>query len=239
MFHNEPDHPPHTFQSPQNNARTRIDTIFVSSNFPFTSLYSYTKQFFLYLSDHLIVAAYFQNFESKADKRAIRNYNKWQSYQVNKIDPEDWHTFEEMSDRYYRCHNYKQYEWLNANCKNLNIIWTKIKELLVYTANKTVPKRHVSPDQTILKPKQLVDSYTALKALNEILLQFWSKLITQLIWPKGIKWEQQLDKIQHIISTQKLDPINLPVNLDSSNIRPTKWTLLQLYKTIYKKVYYE
>ena len=153
LFHSDPEHSPHTFQLPQNNARTRIDTIFISHNFPFTPLYSHTKQSFLYLSDHLIVAAYFQRFKSKADKRAIRNNNKRQSYQVHKMDPEDWHTFEETSDKYYRCHHYKQYERLTANRKNLNVIWTKIKELLVHTANKTVPKRHVSPDQPMPTPK--------------------------------------------------------------------------------------
>jgi len=238
-FHNEPDDPPHTFQSPQNNAKTRIDSIFISPNFSFTPLYSHTKQSFLYLSDHRIVAAYFQNFESKADKRAIRNNLKRQCYQINKMDPEDWHTFEETSDRYYRCHNFKQYEQLTATRKHLNTIWTKIKELLVYTANKTVPRRRVSPDQSISKLKQLVDSYTTLKVLNDVLLQFRSKFIIQQLWPKGIKWLQQQEKIHHIISTQKLDQIDLPVTLDSSNIRPTKRTLLQLYKTIYKKAHYE
>ena len=109
------------------------------------------------------------------------------------MDSEDWRTFEETSDRYYRCHNYKKYEHLNANRKNLNIIWTKLKELLVYTANKTVSKRHVSPDQIIPKPKQLIDSYAAIKILNNILLQFRSKFITQQIWPTGIKWTQQQD----------------------------------------------
>ena len=69
------------------------------------------------------------------------------------MDPEDWHTFEETSDKYYRCHHYKQYERLTANRKNLNVIWTKIKELLAHIANKTVPKRHVSPDQPMPTPK--------------------------------------------------------------------------------------
>ena len=155
------------------------------------------------------------------------------------MDVEDWQTFENTSDQYYRCHKYKQYECLNANRKNLNIIWTKIKELLVYTANKTVSKHHVSPNHIIPKSKQLVDSYTAIKVLNAILLQFRSKFITRQIWPKGATWAQQQDQIRHIITTQRLDPIDLPDTLCPSNIRPTKSTLLRVYKTIYKKAHYE
>jgi len=160
-------------------------------------------------------------------------------YQVNKMDIEDWQTFEDTSDRYYRCHNYSQYESLKANRKNLNIIWTKLKELLVHTANKTVPKHNVSPNQIIPKPKQLVDSYTAIKTLNAILLQFRSKLIDQQIWPKGATWAQQQEQIRTIITAQKLDPIDLPDLLCTSNIRPTKRILLRVYKTIYKKAHYE
>ncbi len=239
LFHNDSDHIPHTFQSPQNQAKTRIDSIFILPNFPFTPLYSHTKQSFLYLSDHLIVAAYFQNFESKADICTNRIKNKRLMYQVNKMDIEDWQTFEDTSDRYYRCHNYSQYESLKANRKNLNIIWTKLKELLVHTANKTVPKHNVSPNQIIPKPKQLVDSYTAIKTLNAILLQFRSKLIDQQIWPKGATWAQQQEQIRTIITAQKLDPIDLPDLLCTSNIRPTKRILLRVYKTIYKKAHYE
>jgi len=109
----------------------------------------------------------------------------------------------------------------------------------VYTANKTVPKRHVSPDQIIPKPKQLVDCYAALKVLNNIFLQFRFKFITQQIWPKGAKWAQQQEQLRHIISTQKLDLIDLPDTLYPSNIQPTKSILLQIYKTIYKKAHYE
>jgi len=65
MFSANYTHPGPTFTSPQNGTTTRIDAIFVSPNFPFTPLYCHTRKSFLYLSDHLIVAAYFQLVESK------------------------------------------------------------------------------------------------------------------------------------------------------------------------------
>ncbi len=65
VYSEDPNHPGHTFESPQNDAKTRIDAIFTSPSFPFTPLYCHTRKTFLYLSDHLIVAAYFQPVESK------------------------------------------------------------------------------------------------------------------------------------------------------------------------------
>jgi len=65
LFSADPQHPGHTFESCQNEAIIRIDTIFVFPNFPFSPLYCHTRKSFLYLSDHLIIAAYFQPIESK------------------------------------------------------------------------------------------------------------------------------------------------------------------------------
>jgi len=68
IFSHDPDQPGHTFVSPQNGAVSRIDAIFTSPNFPFLPLYCHTRKSFLYLSDHFIVAAYFQPIESTKEK---------------------------------------------------------------------------------------------------------------------------------------------------------------------------
>jgi len=139
LFSHDPDQPEHTFVSPQNGAVSRIDAIFTSLKFPFLSLYCHTCKSFLYLSDHLIIAAYFQPIESAKEKHEKRLRTRSKIYNVHKMKADDWQQFSTYSDKYYHDHNYQKYERLHANRHNLNVLWTKIKELLVTTANKTVP----------------------------------------------------------------------------------------------------
>ncbi len=71
-FSTDQTHPGATFQSSQNGAKTRIDAIFTFPDFPFEPLYCHTRKSFLYLSDHLIVAAYFQPIETQKEKHDRR-----------------------------------------------------------------------------------------------------------------------------------------------------------------------
>ena len=82
----------------------------------------------------------------------------------------DWTAFANKSDQYYRYYNYSQYEHLRPSHHNLNLLWIKIKELLTVTANQIVSKSYISEGDIISKPKQLVESYAAVKTLNKILL---------------------------------------------------------------------
>ncbi len=107
---------------PQNQAETRIDTIFISPNFPFTPLYSHTKKSFLYLSDYLIVAAYFQQIEPKVEQHDKRHKSRRRIFNLTQMEPSDWDAFANASDKYFRCYNYIQYERLLANRQNLNIM---------------------------------------------------------------------------------------------------------------------
>ncbi len=68
MFCADQSQPDPTFKSPQNGATTHIDAIFTSLDFPFAPLYCHTCKSFLYLTNHLIVAAYFQPIESKKER---------------------------------------------------------------------------------------------------------------------------------------------------------------------------
>jgi len=68
MFSTDQSNPDLTFKSSQNGAKTHIDAIFTSPNFPFIPLHCHTRKSFFYLSDHLIVAAYFQPIESKKER---------------------------------------------------------------------------------------------------------------------------------------------------------------------------
>ncbi len=176
-------HPGATFQSSQNGAKTHIDAIFTSPDFPFVPLYCHTRKSFLYLSDHLIVAAYFQPVETQKEKLDRRLSIKRKVYNVNKMDDSDWQAFANYSDKYYKDHNYKQHKALPTNRRNTNLLWTKIKEILITTANKTVPISYRSADDPILKPKTLTSCYTALKQLNKMLLQFRIKYINRSIRP--------------------------------------------------------
>ena len=122
LFSNDPTQPDHSYESPQNGALTRIDAIFTSSNFPFTPLFCHTRKSFLYLSDHLIIAAYFQHIELKKERHERRLRTRSKVYNIQKIELEDWQTFSKYSDQYYHDYNYRQYERLPANQHNLNIL---------------------------------------------------------------------------------------------------------------------
>jgi len=186
MFSADRTEPGHTFTSPQNGAKTRIDAIFVSPDFPFTPLYCHTRKSFLYLSDHLIIAAYFLPIESKQERHDRRLRTKQKVFCVNRMEDSDWHAFADYSEKYYKEHNYKKHENLPANRHNLNVLWTKIKELLIITANKTVPSSYRPSNETHPKPKSLTSCYSALKKLNNILLQFRTKFLTRALWPDSI-----------------------------------------------------
>ena len=164
--------PDPTFKSPQNGTTTHIDTIFTLPNFPFTPLYCHTRKSFLYLSDHFIVIAYFQHIESKKECHDRRLSTKRKVYNVSSMDDTDWKAFADYFDKYYKKHNYYRYKALHLNKTNLNVLWTKIKELLITTANHTVPCVYRSSEDSLPKPKSLTSCYTALKRLNTILLKF-------------------------------------------------------------------
>ncbi len=112
----------HTFKSPQNDAETRIDAIFTSLGFPFSPLYCYTRKSFLYLSDHLIIVAYFQPVESKQECYERRLRTRRKVFNVNRIDEANWIAFTEYSNKYFKEHNLHKYESLKANCPNLNVL---------------------------------------------------------------------------------------------------------------------
>jgi len=88
------------------------------------------------------------------------------------MEPSDWQAFADYFEKYYKDHNYKRYEFLSVNKHNINILWSKIKELLTTTANKSVLCIYRSSDDSLPKPKTLTSCYSALKKLNPILLQF-------------------------------------------------------------------
>ena len=178
MFSADQSNPDPTFKSSQNGAMTRIDAIFTSLNFPFILLHCHTRKSFLYLSDHLIVAAYFQPIESKKEHHDKRLRTKHKVYNVSSMEDADWQAFADYSDKYYKEYNYKRYDDLTSNKKNLNILWTKIKELLITTANHTVPCIYRSSEDSLSKPKSLTSCYTTLKKLNNILLQFRTKYLS-------------------------------------------------------------
>src|SRR6266498_1765713 len=235
IFSHDPDQPGHTFVSPQNGAVSRIDAIFTSPNFPFLPLYCHTRKSFLYLSDHIIVAAYFQPIESSKEKHEKRLRTRSKIYNVHKMEADDWQKFSEYSDKYYHDHNYQIYERLPANRPNLNLLWTKLKELLITTANKTVPCSYRSAEDRLLKPKVLITCYSALKKMNNILLKFRTKLISRALWPDDAEWSTLKNTIRLVIEEHQLDPLDLPVTITTDNVRPIKKLLLGTYKLIYHK----
>src|SRR6266498_1971523 len=111
-----------TFKSPQNGTTTHIDAIFTFPNFPFAPLYCHTQKSFLYLTDHLIVAAYFQPVESKKERHEQCLRTKRKVYNVSQMELSDWHVFTNYSEQYYKNHNFKRLEFLSANRYNLNIL---------------------------------------------------------------------------------------------------------------------
>ncbi len=235
MFSADQNHPSLTYKSPQNGATTRIDAIFTSSNFPFTPLYYHTRKSFLYLTDHLIVAAYFQPVESQKERYDKRLKTRSKSFNVASMDDADWNIFHNYSEKYYKDHNFKKHESLPATIPNITLLWTKIKELLITMANKMVPCCYRSSDDSVPKPKALTSCYSALKQLNSVLLQFRTKYLSRDIWPDVTTWVTQMNAIQQICKEHQIDPIDLPSALCANNVRPVKKQLLTVYKIIYQK----
>ena len=235
MFSADQANPDPTFKSPQNGVTTRIDAIFTSPNFPFIPLHCHTRKSFLYLSDHLIVAAYFQPIESKKERHDKRLSTKHKIYNVSSMEAEDWQAFADYSDKYFKDHNYKKYEGLTSNKNNLNVLWTKIKELLITTVNHFIPCIYRSSEASHPKPKTLTSCYTALKKLNNILLRFRTKYLSRSLWPDDQQWTLIKDTLHLILSEHHLDPVDFPPILQLDNVKQVKKQLLTIYKEVYLK----
>ena len=109
-------------------------------------------------------------------------------YNVSQMEESDWLAFSTYSAKYYKDHNFKRYESLSANRQTLILLQTKLKEIFITTANKTVPYSYHSSDDTIPKPKNLISCYSVLKKLNAILLQFRTKYLNRTLWPNETEW---------------------------------------------------
>ena len=151
------------------------------------------------------------------------------------MDAANWLEFSTYSDKYYHDHNYKQYDKLSANKHNLNILWIKIKEVLINTANKTVPCSFRSSEDNIPKPKSLTTCYTALFKLNHILLKFRMKLINKSLWPDAQEWARSAETVQQILKDYQIDLVSFPDSISTDNVRSVKKQLLVIYKLIYHK----
>ena len=151
------------------------------------------------------------------------------------MDDADWLAFTEYSTKYFKEYNFKKLESLKANRYNLNILWTKIKEALITTANKTVPYSYRSADDALPKPKSLTSCYSVLTKLNSILLRFRTKFLTCSLWVDQHVWQVHLATIQLIILEHKLEPVVFLSTLNAENVRPVKKLLLSMYKMIYHK----
>jgi len=124
---------------------------------------------------------------------------------------------------------------LTANHHNLNILWTKIKEVLIITANKTVSCSFQSSEDRIPKPKILTSCYSALTKMNNILLKFRTKLITRSLWPNDHEWALHKETIQQLIEEHKLELAEFPQIITMANVRQIKKQLLTIFKLIYHK----
>src|SRR6266540_235960 len=151
------------------------------------------------------------------------------------MEDSDWQAFANYSDNYYKNYNYKRFESLPANRHNLNILWTKLKELLITTANKTVPCSYRSAEDHQPKPKVLTTCYSALKKMNNILLKFRTKLISRELWPGDDEWCTLTNTVRNVIEEHQLEPIDLPFSITKDNVRAVKKMLLDTYKLIYHK----
>jgi len=138
-----------------------------------------------------MVTAYFQPIENNKERHEKRLKTRRKIYNLNKMEDSDWQAFAQYSSKYYKDHNYKRYESLSDSRLNLNLLWTKLKEILITTANKTVPISYRSSDEIIPKPKALTSCYTLLKKLNVILLAFRTKFLTCKLLPDTTLWTAQ------------------------------------------------
>ena len=218
MFSADPNYPRHTFESRQNGATIRIDAIFTSPDFSFFPLYCHTRKSFLYLSDHLIIAAYFQPVDLKKEKHEHHLRTRRKVFNINKMDNDTWQNFTDYSNKYVKEHNLHKYESLKANRHNLNVLWMKIKDALIITANKTIPYSFRSAEDDLPKPKCLTSCYSALTKLNNILLKFRTKYITRSLWPDHPTWISHKDTVNQIIREHHLEAIILPSHISADNV---------------------
>jgi len=155
------------------------------------------------------------------------------------MDEDNWTNFTKYSNKYYKEQSLHKYESLKANWHNLNILWMKVKDALLTTANKTVPYSFRSAEDPLPKPKSLTSSYSALAKLNHILLKFRTKYISRSLWPDNLTWISSRNTVNLIISKYRLDDIDLSLHISADNIRKVKQQLLSVYKNIYHKAWLE
>ncbi|SRR6266498_1119744 len=111
------------------------------------------------------------------------------------MDIADWLTFTEYSNKYFKEHNLNKLESLKVNSRNLNIMWSHVKEALITTANKMVSYSYRPATDALPKPKNLTTCYSALFKLNGILLRFRTKYLNRSLWFDEWTWQFNLSTV--------------------------------------------
>ncbi|CAJ0826013.1 9747_t:CDS:2 [Entrophospora sp. SA101] len=187
-----------------NNSTSRIDLIWMPNNMLDEVFFCETWKSPLYSSDHRMVITYlhknniiFNTKEANIKRKQMRR----QVFSFDNMKEEDWLKYAETSDSLWKDSQMNKFKFPeNPGHHDLNRMWDAVRNTLIKTAEKTIPKRWVSESFKDIKSKELIKNYSYLRKVNKILIKFNNIKIYNDKIPSQTEWNKDIKILNNIIN---------------------------------------
>ncbi|CAJ0826010.1 9746_t:CDS:2 [Entrophospora sp. SA101] len=116
---------------------------------------------------------------------------------------EDWLKYAETSDNLWNDSQMNKFKFPeNPGHHDLNRMWDAVRNTLIKTAEKTIPKRWVSESFKDIKSKELIKNYSYLRKVNKILIKFNNIKIYNDKIPSQTEWNKDIKILNNIINNE-------------------------------------
>ncbi|CAJ0746346.1 20045_t:CDS:1 [Entrophospora sp. SA101] len=147
---------------------------------------------------------------------------------------EDWLKYAETSDNLWNDSQMNKFKFPeNPGHHDLNRMWDAVRNTLIKTAEKTIPKRWVSESFKDIKSKELIKNYSYLRKVNKILIKFNNIKIYNDKIPSQTEWNKDIKILNNIINNGKFEELQIQERIHNGNIKQIKKDIKQIHKLLY------
>ncbi|CAJ0923763.1 13613_t:CDS:2 [Entrophospora sp. SA101] len=130
-----------------------------------------------------------------------RKQMRRQVFSFDNMKEEDWLKYAETSDNLWKDSQMNKFKFPeNPGHHDLNRMWDAVRNTLIKTAEKTIPKRWVSESFKYIKSKELIKNYSYLRKVNKILIKFNNIKIYNDKIPSQTEWNKDIKILNNIIN---------------------------------------
>ncbi|CAJ0767522.1 8346_t:CDS:2, partial [Entrophospora sp. SA101] len=163
-----------------------------------------------------------------------RKQMRRQVFSFDNMKEEDWLKYAETSDNLWKDSQMNKFKFPeNPGHHDLNRMWDAVRNTLIKTAEKTIPKRWVSESFKYIKSKELIKNYSYLRKVNKILIKFNNIKIYNDKIPSQTEWNKDIKILNNIINNGKFEELQIQERIHNGNIKQIKKDIKQIHKLLY------